>query len=119
MALAEPLSFWGGLEIASGRIIDRWHPDHGACLAGRVVVMASGRGSSSASSVLAETVRLGTAPAGIVLRRPDEILTIGALVAASLYDRHCPIVVAATDEAFAEIASAKAAAIDGGTVVLR
>ena len=27
--LREPLSFWGGLDVISGRIIDRWHPQHG------------------------------------------------------------------------------------------
>jgi predicted aconitase with swiveling domain len=38
-------------------------------------------------------IRLGTAPAGIVLAIPDPILTVGALVAQSLYDIRCPIVV--------------------------
>jgi uncharacterized protein len=56
-------------------------------------VMPSGRGSSSSSSVLAEAIRLGTAPLAILLAEPDNILVLGALVAGYLYDRTCPIVV--------------------------
>ena len=55
--------------------------------------MPCGRGSSSSSTVLAEAIRLGTAPAAIVLSEPDPILVIGALVAQRLYARTCPIVV--------------------------
>ena len=93
LVLAEPLSFWGGIEAATGRVIDRHHPDLGASVSGRILVMPGGRGSSSASSVLAEGLRLGTAPAGIVLAEPDPILTVGALVAQELYGLSCPIVV--------------------------
>ena len=54
--------------------------------------MASGRGSSSSSTVLAEAIRLDTAPLAIVLSEPDPILVIGAIVARRLYGRVCPIV---------------------------
>jgi predicted aconitase with swiveling domain len=43
--------------------------------------------------VLAEAIRLGTAPAGIVLGEADAILPLGAIVAAELYDTFCPVVV--------------------------
>lgn len=97
LVLAEPLSFWGGIDAATGRIIDRHHPNLGACITGTILVMPGGRGSSSSSSVLAEVIRRGTAPAGIVLATPDPILTMGALVAESLYDAPCPIVVCAIE----------------------
>jgi hypothetical protein len=93
LVLAEPLSFWGGIDAVTGRIIDRHHPDLGACITGTILVMPGGRGSSSSSSVLAEAIRRGTAPAGIVLAVPDPILTVGVLVAESLYGIRCPIVV--------------------------
>jgi len=97
LALATPLSFWGGVEAGSGRIVDASHPQCGTSLAGRILVMPGGRGSSSSSSVLAEAIRLGTAPRGIVLASPDPILTVGAIVAHSLYDLSCPIVVCSID----------------------
>ncbi len=91
LKLSEPVSFWGGIG-PDGRIIDVHHPQHGAEVTGRILVMRSGRGSSSGTYVLAELLRLGIAPAGIILTEPDGIIATGALVAAELYDVHMPIV---------------------------
>jgi predicted aconitase with swiveling domain len=44
--------------------------------------------------VLAEAVRAGTAPAAIVLRDPDPIVALGAIVARELYGTQVPVVVA-------------------------
>lgn len=95
VSLDEPLSFWGGFDAKTGDIVDVHHPQQGANLTGCILVLAHGRGSSSSSSVLAEAIRLGTAPAGIVLSAADEILVLGALVAEELYGDVCPIVVVA------------------------
>jgi predicted aconitase with swiveling domain len=81
------------VDPATGDIVDVHHPQYGANVAGRVLVMPSGRGSSSSSSVLAETIRAGTAPAAIVLFEPDAILALGAIVASELYGRTIPVVV--------------------------
>lgn len=94
LVLDEPLSFWGGIDPATGDVIDVRHPQRGENVAGRVLVMPSGRGSSSSSSVLAESVRAGTAPAAIVLADPDPILALGAIVARELYGRTMPVVLA-------------------------
>ena len=91
LVLSEPLSLWGGLDPATGRVIDAHHPQLGAEAAGRILVMPGGRGSSSSSSVLAEAVRLGTAPLAIVLGEEDLILAIGAAVASELYGRDVPV----------------------------
>jgi predicted aconitase with swiveling domain len=98
IVLSEPLSLWGGIEVETGTIINRSHPERGQSVAGRILVMHGARGSSSSSSVLAEAIRLGTAPAGILLSYPDPILTVGSIVAQSLYDLQCPIVVCAIDD---------------------
>lgn len=93
LVLREPLSLWGGMDPASGELIDAHHPQRGASLAGRVVVMAAVRGSSSASSVLAEAVRAGCAPAAFLLGETDLILAVGAAVAEELYGVRLPVVV--------------------------
>ena len=90
-ALAEPLSFWGGVDPASGRIVEARHPDHGRSVAGQVLAMPAVRGSSSSSSILAELLRAGLGPLGIILGEPDEILVVGAVVARELYGVDCPI----------------------------
>jgi len=91
--LDEPLSLWGGFDPETGQIIDKNHPQLGMRLTGCVVAMPHGRGSSSSSSVLAEALRLGTAPAGFILGEPDPILVIGSLVAGRLYESSCPMLV--------------------------
>jgi len=93
VVLGSPLSFWGGYDPVRGVITDASHPQFGVSLAGAVVVMAHGRGSSSSSAVLAEALRLGTGPAGFVLSEPDQILVTGVLVARLLYATECPVVV--------------------------
>ncbi len=93
IVLTEGLSLWGGMDPASGELIDAHHPQRGANLAGRIVVMPGGRGSSSSASVLAEAVRAGTAPVAFVVGEPDLILSIGSAVAEELYGVRVPVVV--------------------------
>jgi hypothetical protein len=93
LVLDEGLSLWGGMDPGTGELIDPHHPQRGANVAGRVLVMPSGRGSSSSASVLAEAARAGTAPAAIVLGEPDLILAVGAAVAEELYGVRIPVVV--------------------------
>jgi hypothetical protein len=92
LVLEEPLSLWGGVDPATGSIIDVRHPQRGRSVTGRVLVMASVRGSSSSSSILAETVRAGVAPAAVLLGEADLILAVGAAVAEELYGIRLPIV---------------------------
>ena len=102
--LSEPLSVWGGVDPSTGRIIDARHPQLGVSVVGRVLVLPSGRGSSSSSSVLAECVRASVAPAALVLREADLILALGAIVAAELYGAGLPVVVL-PEESYARIRS--------------
>lgn len=93
LLLDDALSFWGGYDAASGRIVEAAHPQHGQSLAGRVMLMQRAKGSSSSSSVLAEAIRNGTGPAAIVMRERDLIVGLGCIVASELYGRHVPVVV--------------------------
>jgi len=111
LRLDEPLSFWGGLDPATGVIIDRWHPQAGANVSGRVLLMPGGRGSSSGSAALAEALRLGAGPAAILLLRRDAIVIVGALVAAELYGASCPV---ALVEDFAALEGASRVQVQAG-----
>ncbi len=87
----ESLSFWGGFDPTSGRITDVHHPQCGARLAHRVVVLPGLRGSTSSAGVLAEAIRLDTGPAAVVLVVADVMAVVAGLVAAELYGRVVPI----------------------------
>ncbi len=63
---AEPISLAGEFDAAPGIVVGRRSALRGECLTGRILVYRSGRGPSSTSSILAEALRRGTAPAAIV-----------------------------------------------------
>ena len=81
LVLSAPISFWGGVDPASGDILDVRHPQHGACISGTVLFLPGTIGSSSASAVLLELVRTGRAPMALVMHAPDAILLLGLVVA--------------------------------------
>ena len=98
LALDEPLSFWGAFEPRTGIILDVHHPQRGACVTGKILLMRESKGSGSAPGAIAEAIRLGTAPAAIITVVPDVNLAIGAEVAATLYDRHCAVLAVSDSE---------------------
>ena len=115
VAAIAPLSFWGGYDASSGRIIDRSHPAFGRSLKGRIVVMPPQAAAPRLrSSVLAEAIRLGTAPAAIVLAEPDPILAVGAMVAEALYGRTCPLVLVSALQHAALAAASEAEIVTSG-----
>lgn len=73
----EPISFWGGIDPSSGNVIDVHHPQHGSCIAGRIVFLPGTRGSTAGPGALLEALFAGHGPAAIVLTRPD----VSALIA--------------------------------------
>lgn len=119
LVLEEPLSLWGGVDPASGEIVDVRHPQRGASVAGRILVMSAVRGSSSSSSVLAEAVRAGNAPAAILLGKADLILAVGAAVAEELYGRRVPVLQLTLDELAAIPDGAAVTIGEGGAVSVR
>jgi predicted aconitase with swiveling domain len=96
----EPISFWGGLCPRTGEIIDRRHELSGAIATGRVFVFPQGRGSSTSSATLMESIRAGVAPAAIINLKVDPILALGSIVSDELYHQAVPIVVLSEKDFF-------------------
>ncbi|MFO1089260.1 MAG: DUF126 domain-containing protein [Hyphomicrobiales bacterium] len=118
LKLEEPLSFWGAYDTATGAIIDLHHPQRGTVLTGAILVMHESRGSGTAPGSIAESIRRGTAPAAIVLVRPDINLAVGSTVAARLYGKRCPVVTVSEAE-FERLGRAKCACIaEDGTIIV-
>ncbi|SEB83062.1 predicted aconitase subunit 1 [Pseudomonas mohnii] len=109
------LSFWGGVDCATGEVIDRHHPLSGEYLAGCVLAIPSGRGSCTGSSVLMELISNGHAPAALVLAEPDEILTLGVLVAQTIFERSLPVLCIG-QEAFAALRGGAFARVENTAV---
>ncbi len=88
----QPLSFWGGYDFNTGRIIDARHPLSGVRAAGRVLAVPFTKGSSTTTAVLLEAVRAGTAPAAILTTGVDSFFALASIVAGVMYGRSFPVV---------------------------
>ena len=91
LASPDALSFWGGVDPATGCVIDVHHPLHGACLTGAVLMMPSSRGSCTGSGVLLDLALTGRAPAALIFREAEDVLTLGALIAAEMFGKALPV----------------------------
>ncbi|MDA0961654.1 MAG: aconitase family protein [Proteobacteria bacterium] len=115
LAFSEGLSFWGGVDAATGRVIDAHHPFCGETLAGKVLMMPTSRGSCTGSGVLLELALGGNAPAALVFREHEDILTLGALIAGRMFDRPLPVLRLGPAE-YARLEGAQTARIEGDTL---
>jgi predicted aconitase with swiveling domain len=93
LALAKPISFWGGVDPKTGRVSDPRHPDHDAEIAGKILVLPGMIGSSSSSYIMLELMAIRRAPAALVLPEPDAILGLGVVVAREMNYGSIPVVV--------------------------
>ena len=121
IVLDDPLSLWGGFDVETGLLSDVNHPQHGAEISGRILVMPGGRGSSSSSSILLESARLGVHPRAIVIAENDPILVVGALVSSDLYGVKIPVVRVAPENLcqFKRMTAARVVASSGNARVER
>ena len=87
----EGLSFWGGVDPDTGVIIDIHHPNCGEKLSGKIVLMPTSRGSCSGSGVLLQLARNGNAPAALIFRETEDVLTLGAMIAERLFDKNIAV----------------------------
>jgi predicted aconitase with swiveling domain len=94
LVLDEAISFWGGLDPATGQIIDVHHPNHGADAAGKVLVLPSTRGSTSSAATLAEAIKQGVGPVAVVTKVRDMTIAVGTAIPEFLYNADVPHVIA-------------------------
>lgn len=92
LKLTAPISFWGGVDPTVGRIVDPRHPNYNLCITDRVIAIPGTVGSSSSSAIMLELLRLGTAPAALLLGTSDAILVLGVLIAEEIGHPTIPVV---------------------------
>lgn len=98
LVLDAPVSFWGGIDYETGRIIDRSHPQCDVLIGGQCLVVSNIRGSGGTPGNLADTLRRGCGPAGIVIGYPDINIMTGIVVAERLYGTACPMFLADAEQ---------------------
>lgn len=111
------LSFWGGVDPSTSLVVDRTHPLYGETLREKILAIPNGRGSCTGSQVVLELILNGIAPRAMILRQPDSIVALGAIVAKELFDMSIPIV-SIGERRFDEMIERREtyASVDGDTV---
>lgn len=77
----EPLSFFGGVDAETGNVVEPGHPLQGQCVAGRVLVFPTAKGSTVGSYSLYRLKKAGRAPVGIINAESEPIVAVGAIIA--------------------------------------
>ena len=93
LVTSEPISFWGGVDPANGRIIDPRHELFGQTVCGKVLAFPYGKGSSTTSLIILELLQVGKAPAAIINVHTEPILATGPVVSRIFFDRNLRLVI--------------------------
>ena len=78
---AKPLSFLGGANPASGKIVDKNHDLYGESIRDRVLCFPYGHGSTVGSYVLYSLAKNNLAPKAILNQTADPVVVVGAIIA--------------------------------------
>lgn len=74
------ISFYGGVDPETGRVVEKGHELEGQSIAGRVLVFPTGKGSTVGSYTLYRLKKAGLAPAAIVNAEAETITAVGCII---------------------------------------
>ncbi len=77
----EPVSFYGGIDVTTGIVIEKGHELEGQCVKDKILVFPQGKGSTVGSYVLYGLKKNGVAPKAIINKETETIVATGAILA--------------------------------------
>jgi hypothetical protein len=80
LVTSQPISFYGGVDPATGVVIEKGHELQGQSVKGRILVFPTGKGSTVGSYTLYRMKKNGTAPAGMINRECETVVAVGAII---------------------------------------
>jgi predicted aconitase with swiveling domain len=107
------LSFWGEIDAVSGNVISVGHPLEGECLAGRVLVIRSTKGSSGTPMMMRLAWLEGKAPVALVNVEVDGLAALGCIV------NGIPMMTDLEQDPFATIATGDEVIVDADQGLLK
>jgi len=90
------ISFYGGVDPDSGRVVEKGHELEGECVTGKILVFPTGKGSTVGSYILYRMKKNGTAPAAIINAECETITAVGCIIAEIPCVDQIPIVLLST-----------------------
>jgi len=76
----EPIGFLGGVDGETGIVTEKGHPLERQCVAGKILVFPTGKGSTVGSYVLYQLAINAIAPAAIINTDSEPIVAVGAII---------------------------------------
>ncbi|MFH1234494.1 MAG: DUF126 domain-containing protein [Candidatus Diapherotrites archaeon] len=76
----DPLSFYGGVNLEKGIVVEKGHCLEGKNIAGKILVFPNGKGSTVGSYAIYRLKKAGKAPAAIVNKECETIVAVGAII---------------------------------------
>lgn len=77
----KPISFLGGVDPQTGRIVEKGSDIYGESVKGKVLCFPHGHGSTVGSYVIYSLARNSAAPAALVNEKADPVVVVGAVIA--------------------------------------
>jgi len=85
------ISFYGGVDPETGVVVERGHALEGQCIAGKVLVFPTGKGSTVGSYTLYRLKLGGMAPAAIINAECETITAVGCIISEIPCVDHIPM----------------------------
>lgn len=76
----EAIGFLGGVDPETGLVVEPGHSLQGQCVAGKVLIFPTGKGSTVGSYTLYRMAKAGTAPVAIINAESEAIVAVGAII---------------------------------------
>ena len=81
LVTSQAVSFFGGIDPETGVVVERGHELEGQCVAGKVLVFPTGKGSTVGSYTLYRLKHNGHAPLAILNTECETITAVGCIIA--------------------------------------
>jgi len=80
LVTSQPISFYGGVDPATGIVIEKGHELQGQSVKGKILVFPTGKGSTVGSYTLYRMKKNGTAPAGMINSECETVVAVGVII---------------------------------------
>lgn len=77
----QPISFFGGVDPDSGKVVEHGHPLEGQSITGKILIFPTGKGSTVGSYTLYRLKMNGLAPRAILNVECETIIAVGCIIA--------------------------------------
>jgi predicted aconitase with swiveling domain len=74
------ISFFGGIDPETGVVVERGHELEGQCIAGKILIFPTGKGSTIGSYTLYRLKKAGKSPLAIINAECEPITAVGCII---------------------------------------